>query len=277
MLSVNLGPLSLPLAQLLLISAFMIALIVGAITGRKEGIPIAGTLSDIFLASLVAARIGFVIQYFEHYQENLWGIIDIRDGGFHVIAGLFGALALTTWKLWRHPKIRRPLAIAVTSGLLTWGSISLLVGLMESSSRGIPEATFTLLDGTPVALTEVAGNKPMVVNLWASWCPPCIREMPVLEKAQQDNPGVTFVFVNQGEQPETITQFMGQHKLSLQNVLTDTSASLGRTTGSQALPTTLFYDANGQQVNAHLGELSQASLAHNLESFETDKAKRPSL
>ena len=145
MLSVNLGPLSLPLAQLLLISAFVIALIVGAITGRKEGVPIAGTLSDIFLASMVAARIGFVIQYFEHYQENLWGIIDIRDGGFHVIAGLLGALALTAWKLWRHPKIRRPLAIAVTSGLLTWGSISLLIGLMESSSRGIPEATLATL------------------------------------------------------------------------------------------------------------------------------------
>jgi len=270
MLSVSLGPLSLPLGQLLLISAFVIALIVGAITGRKEGVPIAGALSDIFLMSLVASRIGFVIEYFEHYQENLWGIIDIRDGGFHVIAGLLGALALTAWKLWRHAKMRRPLSIAVASGLLTWGSVVLLVSLMESSSRGIPDTTFTLLDGTPVALAEVAGNKPMVVNLWASWCPPCIREMPVLEKAQQNNPDVTFVFVNQGEQSETITRFMGEHKLSLQNVLTDTSASLGRTTGSQALPTTLFYDANGQQVNAHLGELSQASLAHNLRSFNTD-------
>jgi len=270
MLSVNIGPLSLPLAQLLLISAFVIALIVGAITGRKEGVPIAGTLSDIFLAALVAARIGFVIQYFEHYQENLWGIIDIRDGGFSIIAGLLGALALIAWKLWRHPKIRRSLAIASASGLLVWGSVSLLVTLMESSSRGLPESTFSLLDGTPVSLAEVAGNKPMVVNLWASWCPPCIREMPVLEKAQQDNPDITFAFVNQGEQPETISRFMNQYKLSLQNVLTDTSASLGRTTGSQALPTTLFYDANGQQVNAHLGELSRATLADNLRSFDND-------
>jgi len=270
MLSVNLGPLSLSLAHLLLISAFTIVLIVGAITGRKQGIPIAGTLSDIFLASMVAARIGFVIQYFEHYQENLWGIIDIRDGGFHVIAGLIGALTLTAWKLWRHREIRKPLSLAVTSGLVTWGSISLLTALIETSSRGLPEDGFTLLDGTPVTLAEVAKDKPIVVNLWASWCPPCIREMPVLEQAQQDNPGVTFVFVNQGEQPETITQFMGRHKLSLQNVLTDTRASLGRTTGSQALPTTLFYDAQGQQVNAHLGELSKASLAHNLRSFSTE-------
>ncbi|MBQ0746253.1 MAG: TlpA family protein disulfide reductase [Marinobacter sp.] len=270
MLTVSIGPLSLSLAQLLLLSAFVIALIVGAITGRKEGVPIAGTLSDIFLAALVAARIGFVAQYFEHYRDNLWGIIDIRDGGFSVIAGLAGAMALIAWKLWRQPKIRRSLTIASASGLLVWGSVSLLVTLMESSSRGLPQTTFTLLDGSPVALAEVADDKPMVVNLWASWCPPCIREMPVLEKAQQDNPDITFVYVNQGEQPETIIRFMSQHKLSLQNVLTDTSASLGRTTGSQALPTTLFYDANGQQVNAHLGELSRASLAHNLRSFNTD-------
>lgn len=269
MLSVNLGPLSLSLAHLLLISAFAIALIVGAISGRKQSIPIAGTLSDIFLASMVAARIGFVIQYFEHYQENLWGIIDIRDGGFHVIAGLIGALTLTAWKLWRHREIRKPLSLAVTSGLVTWGSISLLTALIETSSRGLPEASFTLLDGTPVTLAEVARDKPIVVNLWASWCPPCIREMPVLEKAQQDNPDITFVYVNQGEQPETITHFMSQHNLSLRNVLTDTSASLGRITGSQALPTTLFYDASGQQVNAHLGELSKASLAHNLRHFDT--------
>lgn len=270
MLSVNIGPLSLPMSQLLLISAFVIALIVGAVSGRKEGVPIAGTLSDIFLASMVAARIGFVIQYFGHYQENLWGIIDIRDGGFHVIAGLTGALVLTAWKLWRHAKIRRPLSIAVAAGLLTWGSISLLVTLAENSSRGMPQANFKLLDGTQVTLAEVAEGKPAVVNLWASWCPPCIREMPVLEKAQENHPDITFVFVNQGEHPETINEFMGEQKLSIQNVLTDTGASLGRTTGSQALPTTLFYDANGQQVNAHMGELSSASLAHNLKSFTTD-------
>ena len=270
MLSVNLGPLSLPMAQLLLISAFVVALIVGAITGRKEGIPIAGTLSDIFLFSLVVARIGFVIQYFEQYRESIWGMIDIRDGGFSIMAGLLGALALTAWKLWRHPGTRRPLIIATASGLLTWGSVSLLVNLMESSSRSILQSTVTLLDGSPVTLAEVAADKPMVVNLWASWCPPCIREMPVLETAQQQNPNITFVFVNQGEQAETINRFMSNHGLSLQNVLTDPGASLGRTAGSLALPMTLFYDASGQQVNAHLGELSRATLAHNLKRFDTD-------
>jgi len=270
MLSVSLGPLSLSLGHVLLLGAFVLALVVGAISGRKHGVPIAGTLSDIFLVSMVAARVGFVIQYFEYYQDNLWGIVDIRDGGFHIVAGVLGAIALTAWKLWRHASIRKPLSIAVATGMLTWGSISLLVTLVESSSRSMPQSSFSLMDGTPVTLQEMAKGKPIVVNLWATWCPPCIREMPVLEQAQQENPDITFVFVNQGEYPETITQFMGQHKLSLNNVLTDTGASLGRTTGSQALPTTLFYDADGKQVNAHLGELSKASLAHNLRSFSAD-------
>jgi len=270
MLSVSIGPFSLSLAHILLLGALLIAIVVGAIVGRKEKIPIAGTLSDIFLISVVIARLGFVIQYFDQYQNSLFSMIDIRDGGFSVPAGLAGALAITAWKLWRKPKSRRPLSIAVTSGLLAWGSISLLIGLMESQSRNLPAATFTLLDGSPVTLSGVADSKPLVVNLWASWCPPCIREMPVLEEAQRDNPGITFVFVNQGEHAETVQQFFSKHNLALQNVLLDTSGSLGRIAGSQALPTTLFYTADGKQVDAHLGELSRASLAHNLKSFKNN-------
>lgn len=268
MLSVNLGPLALSLGQALLLGAFLIALIVGAIVGRKEQIRIAGPLSDIFLAAMVAARIGFVIRYFEHYQNDLLGIIDIRDGGFDILAGIVGALAMLAWKLWRQPPIRGALGSAAAAGLLTWGSVSLLVNLMESQARAVPDVALTHMDNRPASLAEVADGKPMVVNLWASWCPPCIREMPVLQEAQEANPDITFVFVNQGEQRETIEQFLTQYDLTLDNVLTDTSGIMGRTTGSQALPTTLFYDARGQQVDAHLGELSAASLAHNLERFD---------
>lgn len=268
MLSVNLGPFALPLGQALLLGAFILALIVGAIMGRKERIPVAGPLSDIFLAAMVAARVGFVILYFEHYQGDLLGIIDIRDGGFDMIAGMIGALVMLGWKLWRTPAIRRPLGSAAATGFLTWGAVTLLITLMEVQSRAVPDSPLAQLDGRPTALPEFADGNPMVVNLWASWCPPCIREMPVLEEAQQANPDITFVFINQGEQPETIEQFLIQYDLSLDNVLTDTRASMGQTTGSRALPTTLFYDARGQQVNAHLGELSAASLAHNLERFE---------
>lgn len=134
--------------------------------------------------------------------------------------------------------------------------------------REIPDSGLSTLDGELVNLVDLQPGKPKVVNLWASWCPPCIREMPVLERAQERHPGITFVFVNQGEQLETITSFLGQQELSIRNVLSDVSGSLAGATGSHALPTTLFYDAEGRQVDAHMGELSNASLAQKLEAFE---------
>ena len=268
MSSINLGPFALSLDQALLMIAFVIALIVGGIVGRKARIPVAGPLSDIFLTAMVTARIGFVLRYFEYYQTDLLGIVDIRDGGFDMIAGLIGALAMLAWKLWRNSAIRFPLGSAAAAGLLTWGSVSLLIVLMEGQSRQLPDSPLSHLDGRPTTLPQVADGKPMVVNLWASWCPPCIREMPVLDKAQNENPDITFVFVNQGEQPETIKHFLNQYSLSRRNVLTDIRTNMGRTTGSHVLPTTLFYNAQGRQVNAHTGELSAASLAHNLERFE---------
>ncbi|SDX46008.1 TlpA disulfide reductase family protein [Marinobacter mobilis] len=268
MLSVNVGPLALSMGQVLLILGFIIALLVGAIAGRKASIPVASPLSDILLAAMLAARIGFVVRYFEHYQSDLLGVIDIRDGGFDWVSGLIGALAMLAWKLWRQPAIRRVLGRAAAAGFLTWGSLTLLIALVEGSARGMPETPLADLDRRPVVLSDLANGKPMVVNLWASWCPPCIREMPVLEQAQKDYPDITFVFVNQGEQPETIQHFLNQNKLLLDNAFADVGASMGRTTGSHGLPTTLFYDADGRQVSAHMGELSAASLAYNLERFK---------
>ncbi|MDX1553417.1 MAG: TlpA disulfide reductase family protein, partial [Marinobacter sp.] len=116
-------------------------------------------------------------------------------------------------------------------------------------------------------------GQPTVVNLWATWCPPCIREMPVLEEAQDRYPGINFVFANQGEHPETINQFLSEQNLDLDHVLSDRQGGFGRAIGSQGLPTTLFYDAQGKLVDSHMGELSKASLARGLERFEANHSE----
>lgn len=264
----SIGPLGFSFAHLLLVLSFAVALLVGALYGRKHGVATGGTLVDILLVALVTARIGFVIQYFEHFQDAPLDIIDIRDGGFSVIAGLFGVVVFGAWRMWRRISIRKPLGIAVGSGLMTWGVLSLMLNLIEVNSRVMPETRLATLDGDRVSLADLQPGKPKVVNIWASWCPPCIREMPVLERAQERHPDITFVFVNQGEQLETITSFLAQQELSIRNVLSDVSGSLASATGSHALPSTLFYDAEGRQVDAHMGELSNASLAQKLEAFE---------
>ncbi|MCR8914338.1 TlpA family protein disulfide reductase [Marinobacter panjinensis] len=268
MLSVGVGPFSLSIGHLLLVLAFIIALIVGALAGRKENLPISGALADIFLAAMLGARIGFVVRYLEHYQDDWLGIIDIRDGGFDVVSGLAVALVFTGYLLWRRTNIRRPLGFAVAAGLMTWGFTTGVIAMIDNQTQGLPDVALTDLNEQPVNLDALTRGKPTVVNLWATWCPPCIREMPVLEQAQDHYPGINFVFANQGEPPETISQFLSEQNLTLDHVLSDRQGDFGRAIGSQGLPTTLFYNAKGKLVDSHMGELSKASLARGLERFD---------
>ncbi|MGO1233667.1 MAG: prolipoprotein diacylglyceryl transferase family protein [Marinobacter sp.] len=268
MLSVGVGPLSLSIEHVLLILAFVVALIVGAIAGRKQKTPISGSLADIFLVAMVSARIGFVVRYFEHYENDWLGMIDIRDGGFDMVTGLVVALVFSAWLMWRRASIRRALGTAVVAGLMTWGFTTGAIALINQQTSGLPDVALTDMQKRPVTLENIAEGQPMVVNLWATWCPPCIREMPVLEQAQQRYPQIRFVFANQGEHPETINRFLDEQALELANSLSDRAGELGREVGSQGLPTTLFYSAEGELVDSHMGELSQASLARNLERFD---------
>ncbi|QIB64100.1 TlpA disulfide reductase family protein [Kineobactrum salinum] len=267
MATIDIGPLALPLSRALLLAAGIVALLIAALAGRNKQVSVTDPVFHVLFAGSLSARAAFVLSYWEQYRSDLLGIIDIRDGGFDPIFGLIGALLVLTRQLWRNPTIRRALSGAAAAGFLTWVAGALLTGLVQPPAPSIPDSTLTGLDARMTTLPQLADGQPMVVNLWASWCPPCVREMPVLEKAQHDYPDITFVFVNQGEQPETIQNFLTRLGLSLDNVVTDTGASIGRSTGNRALPTTLFYDRQGRQVNAHLGELSAASLTHNLERF----------
>lgn len=151
---------------------------------------------------------------------------------------------------------------------MSWGFGTFAYHAFEQGTR-LPDIGLRDHRGAPVALHDFIG-KPLVINLWATWCPPCRREMPVLAEAQRNEPDVTFLFVNQGEGAQLINEFLQGERYGLDNVLLDTGGRLGQHIGSSALPTTLFYDAEGRQIGSHLGELSQASLARALESLKVD-------
>ncbi|QEY60067.1 TlpA family protein disulfide reductase [Pseudomonas sp. C27(2019)] len=267
MLSFNLGPLAIPMDLALLYAAFFIAWFSGWLIGRKRGSnPESALFSMLFIGALVA-RAAFVIQYFQQYSNNLWQIIDIRDGGFLLLPGLIAALLVGLYKAWRQTSLRVPLAIGVCIGFVAWGASFSVLNALHSSQQ-IPDISVRDIDGQPVSLQDLAG-KPLVINLWATWCPPCRREMPVLAAAQQANPDIRFVFVNQGEGQILVEKFLAQQQLSLANNLLDTGGHLGQAVGSLSLPTTLFYSPDGLLKNNHLGELSHASLKHALRHIST--------
>ena len=268
MLSFNLGPLAIPMDLALIYGAFFIAWLSGWLIGKKRGINPESALFSMLISAVIVARITFVGQYFEQYSNNLWQIIDIRDGGFLLLPGLIAAVLTGIYKAWRQAPLRMPLGIGVCIGLVIWGaSISVMSALQ--SSQQIPNITVRDIKGDSLSLQDLAG-KPLVINLWATWCPPCRREMPVLAAAQQANPEIRFVFVNQGEGQELVEKFLIQQQLGLRNNLLDTGGRVGQAVGSLSLPTTLFYSADGLLKNNHLGELSHASLKHALRHISTD-------
>jgi hypothetical protein len=98
--------------------------------------------------------------------------------------------------------------------------------------------------------------------------------MPALEQAQKQIPQVGFVFVNQGEHQAVIEQFLRKESLTLDNIVVDNKSMLSQMIGSRALPTTLFVDKDGMLVDAHLGELSRASLAAKLKKLKLSADKQ---
>jgi thiol-disulfide isomerase/thioredoxin len=158
----------------------------------------------------------------------------------------------------RHPLILGP-AVAALVFVAIFGAIR----LMENTT--LPKGALTTLAGEPVDLAALAAGRPMVVNLWATWCPPCRREMPLLAAAQKQEAGVRFVFVNQGEGGATAQRYFTAAGMDSANVVLDPGAGIAREIGSMGLPTTLFYDATGRLVDTHLGELSTDALADKLD------------
>jgi thiol-disulfide isomerase/thioredoxin len=260
----SLGPIPLPLV--LLVAGLAVAAIVARLLARALPGPrwaTAGTLLDMLLVGLVAGRLAFVLQWWPQYAADPWAIVRPGDGGYLLWVAIPAGLAYGAWRIRARSELRRPVAWGSVAGLAAWALLAGAVTLMQRSVVRLPEVELTRLEGETVRLTELGG--PMVVNLWATWCPPCRREMPVLAEAQARHLGLTFVFVNQGEGDPAVREFLGGGTFALRNVVLDPASSVSRATGARGLPTTLFFDAQGALVDVHMGELTRASLEQKLQ------------
>lgn len=264
--AITIGPLSFSIPLLATFGAVLTSTFVGKRLARAGAADVEATLWHVILFALLVARAAFVARFASLYLAAPLGILDIRDGGFAAPAGIAATLAAGAWLSWRRADMRRPLLGAIGAGLLVLLLGAALTLAPGSKPAPMPAMILSDLEGRPVQLASLAG-KPVVINLWASWCPPCRREMPVLRQAQLSHPEVTFVFANQGESADAVRKYLAAEHIALENVLLDSRAQLGSRTGSGALPTTLFYHADGALAERRLGELSAATLAGRLESF----------
>lgn len=265
-MSTTLGPFALSLERLFFLIAFGVALLVGWLAGRRARVAVEPVLTQMLLLGMLSARIAFVLLYLGDYLKRPLSILNIGDGGFVYEVGLAVAAAIGVFHAWRRQPLRAPLGAALAAGLVTWGFTVGAVRVMHSSQPPLPAVQLRSVQGNSQSLTDFSGQ-PMVVNLWATWCPPCRREMPVLAAAQRQKVDVAFIFVNQGQSAEAVQSYLESEQLQLNNVLLDPDSQLSHRLGIQGMPTTLFFDASGNLVETHMGELSRATLRRGLEQF----------
>src|SRR5262249_2921071 len=103
-----------------------------------------------------------------------------------------------------------------------------------------PETAFSDIDGKTVTLTDFAG-KPAVVNLWATWCQPCLKEMPSLDRLQQALDGKLVVVAVSEDRggAKKVHEFIAETGLQKLAVYLDPKSDLGRAFGIRGLPTTI--------------------------------------
>ena len=127
---------------------------------------------------------------------------------------------------------------------------------------GAPAPDFTLqgLDGNQVRLADLRGQK-VVVNFWATWCPPCRSEMPDLDRVARESrgEGVVVLAVDQMESPDTVRGYLRELSLGLDPVL-DERGDVAQLYRVNALPTSFFVDASGVVREVHVGPLSRATI-----------------
>ncbi len=120
---------------------------------------------------------------------------------------------------------------------------------VDRSHKGEAMPAYQFQDGAGKAVTLADFHgKPALVNLWATWCAPCVHEMPTLDAlAAREKAGLHVVTVSQDMEPGKVQPFLTERKLT--NLVAYRDADLKFSTGmGVSLPTTILYDASGKEV-----------------------------
>lgn len=181
----------------------------------------------------------------------------------------------------RHARsTRRPrrAAVAVLAGLaavaIAGGVLALRAGGPDRSGRIALYQGSAALGGEQVALSALLGKgEPVVVNFWASNCPPCRMEMPGFQRVYHEHGGAGYVMLGVDVGPQT---GLGTHQgaralLSQEGIAYPVGYAEGNALvvkyGLRGMPTTLFFDAAGRQVGRVVGYLPEAQLRTRLASL----------
>jgi thiol-disulfide isomerase/thioredoxin len=177
----------------------------------------------------------------------------------HLVLGGVAAVAACAGVIWRQRQ--EPSAPSASSDALQ-GEVS-----TGASASDFWLATVEKLDGRELPLKSLHG-RPLILNFWATWCPPCVREMPMLERVYQGQSrsggGTRWEFLGlAADRRDAVARYLERQPISYTVALAGMegialSRVLGNSSGS--LPFTVAFGAQGQPLQRRLGELSESEL-----------------
>lgn len=165
-----------------------------------------------------------------------------------------------------YPRYKRITTVVVLLIFGLWVAYLLLGTGGKSTGNGIPNGAkapdFELktTDGKVIKLSDYKG-KPVMLNFFATWCPPCRAEMPALQEvyAEYESKGFVIIAVNLNESNLAVNSFRDKYKLTFPIVI-DTDDRVSRTYEIVPLPTSYFINKDGVVVGKWTGEISKDKL-----------------
>ena len=159
--------------------------------------------------------------------------------------------------------------LALVSGVLTSQWIYKTGLSSDPAVKAFLENPWQTPDGK-AANTQEWQRKVLVVNFWASWCPPCVEEMPTLDKLQQEFLKQNVLFVGIGiDSPSNIREFLEKTPVSYPIMIgglqgSNLSKQMGNSQG--ALPYTIIINAKGKSSYSKLGKISEDEIRNAIKS-----------
>ncbi len=217
-------------------------------------------------AGVAGARAVHVVQHIDGFFFEPWRIFALWQGGFSWAGGAAAVAAMIVILFVRDRQ------------LFAWGAASVIAGVTITGVTAFLTLSRTDVSPLGVTLPNLTGDqvavggegRPIVLNLWATWCPPCRRELPMMAEIAEAATEVDFLFANQGEQTAQVDTYLRRQGLMLREVVLDPQLMLSRHYSAVGLPATLFLAEDGTVVASHLGEISREVLIEKIEHL-TDR------